>query len=1679
MTHKPRGTLLGLAVLTIYALSAGLQASDWPAYKADAARSGATAQELAFPLAEAWAHRSTRPPCPAWPEPGREMHRIDFDYAFQPVAAGGLVFFGSSADDTVRALDASTGELKWRFTTGGPVRFAPHIADGKCYVASDDGVLYCLNAATGGLVWQFRAAPQGRWLCGNDRVISRWPCRSGVLVADGMAYVTAGMWPSEGVYVYALDAKTGKQIWCNDTSGAMYMPYPHGGAYAVGGVAPQGYLLASEDVLLVPTGRSVPAAFDRRTGRFLYYHAAANKSNGGCWATIAGGVFLNPGHGGGPDRHVKFGERRREAGPQPGDSLLAHHLSSGGLAWGLAGRHRVVVNGDMLYAVGNGAAVAVTMKGGVPGQAKWSAEHPRAYCVARSRNALLIGGKGSITALSLADGKQAWQGKVEGKVRGIAIASGRVLGATDRGTIYCFGARRGTGSGPSEDKDKPRQRPPGSPAPGPADDIVRRIQATGFAKGYVLVVGEPDARLAENIADRTRLHVIAALTDASKVTEERGRLLDRGRVYGSRIVVHHVPNASKLPYAQYFANVVVVSGKAPESPAADLYRVLRPCGGLVVFAGMDRAAIEGIIERAPVPASEVHVRGQTVEVVRGKLPGAFDWDSEVTCDHRLRSPLELLWFGGPGPDRMVNRHWGARPPLPANGRCYFLGEYHLIAVDAYNGCELWSREIGQGFGRNVAASADDDGVYVNYPGNCLQLNARTGSFKTLHGEPQPSEQFTLDVPQSFTLDIDGQLSGKATMAKTASGLEITLETIIPGQSSGSESWELYFDLRPPGQRTFSYGPGAFAEIVRPADASWAPGFGTRHPVPTLERRERAEGTCVVYRLAWDQIRTLIGRMPSDFRFAISLKLAGPREQVATASKFADGGAGLVGNGWARILLDGEHEAEIAALTPGDLSKLPAYARKHGRRPRRTDASFPQTRVQPLTAGESSRTYRRAYGCGRTISSAHMDFFRSGTIGYYDLANDSGLRNFAGARPGCGITMIPALGVLVAAEGAAACTCSYNYHTSLALAPAEQPRNEDWAVFHDQLPMGSIRRAALNLGAPGDRRAQDVLWLGVPRPQAGLNVPSPQRVDLPVPFRYSLHEDVGRPYRVNADRVTIAGTDRPWLYTSGLKGLESAEFDLEIVEPGLVCWPAGEAPQIDGRLDEPCWTGCKSVAVAPKTKMSIRHDKDNLYMAYERRATISRRGVVTPWRAATKGDDAPVWQDDSCELFLSDGTAQRCLHLGLSASGARYDARWNYDKPVFPTYEIPRLLDVEIDGDGDEWAGMAWEVHSLTGLDGAMRPAKDFDVHLQVGWDEQGVLLLVEVQDDTIVEADDAASLWEGDSVQIWMLPRRGAAESFCVTLGTGADPKRPGMRVAFGDYRKVASGEPLVKAAGQTTEDGYRVEVLLSWQNFPIPPSLERPDSEHPDVGHEVGLQVYVNDYDGTMGPSEDWFQARWHPGGPPNADAAGCHSLRLAEDPGPPIEFKRGEIADESGLLTAQRPYPYPLCATSLGSNGEDSGYDCTWAGAVVANDTAFLAELAVPWKTLADAGLDREQLLVGIAGRGPLRAAPAAGRGFEHLILIPEAKGGRRSLTVRLHFAELESVTPGTRVFDILLQGKVVLKDFDIVKEAGGPRRAVVKEFRGIDASEALAVMLTPEADEVTDMTVPILSGVEVAVE
>ena len=291
----PRGPCptgrVALAVGLTWLMVAG--AADWPTYRGDARRGGYTPDRLPATLALRWTYTPRHPPQPAWS--GRDT-RMPFDRAHHVAVADGRLFFGSSVDCKVYALDAPTGKELWTAFTGGPIRFAPAVWQGRVYVVSDDGFLSCFSATEGKRLWRIQGGPTGAQFLGNGRMISRWPARGGPAIVEGTVYWGAGIWPSEGIHLYATDAASGRTVWHNQSAGDIYMPQPHPGANAKSGVSIQGYLVVSGDTVLVPTGRAVPAAFDRHSGALSYFHLQAFGHAGGASVTATGSHHVIPGY---------------------------------------------------------------------------------------------------------------------------------------------------------------------------------------------------------------------------------------------------------------------------------------------------------------------------------------------------------------------------------------------------------------------------------------------------------------------------------------------------------------------------------------------------------------------------------------------------------------------------------------------------------------------------------------------------------------------------------------------------------------------------------------------------------------------------------------------------------------------------------------------------------------------------------------------------------------------------------------------------------------------------------------------------------------------------------------------------------------------------------------------------------------------------------------------------------------------------------------------------------------------------------------------------------------------------------------------------------------------------------------------------------------------------------------
>ena len=128
-------------------------------------------------------------------------------------------------------------------------------------------------------------------------MMARWPVRGGPVVDGNTVYFGAGIWPTEGIFLHAIDATTGEAIWKNDKSGSISMPQPHPGAKAISGISSQGYLAAGEKQLIVPTGRAVPAVLDKATGKLQCFQLQANGHRGGADAMVVGDALVNAGVG--------------------------------------------------------------------------------------------------------------------------------------------------------------------------------------------------------------------------------------------------------------------------------------------------------------------------------------------------------------------------------------------------------------------------------------------------------------------------------------------------------------------------------------------------------------------------------------------------------------------------------------------------------------------------------------------------------------------------------------------------------------------------------------------------------------------------------------------------------------------------------------------------------------------------------------------------------------------------------------------------------------------------------------------------------------------------------------------------------------------------------------------------------------------------------------------------------------------------------------------------------------------------------------------------------------------------------------------------------------------------------------------------------------------------------------
>lgn len=1038
-----------------------VQAADWPTYRADSARSNYTPEQLPKRLMLWWTYQSPHAPTPAWPTRNRQQ----FDRAYQPVIAGGVLYYGSSADCKVYALDAVTGKTRWTFFTDSPVRFAPVVWQDRLFVASDDGHLYCLVATDGQLLLKLRGGPKVDMLLGNDRMISRWPARGGPVVVGNMLYFGAGIWPTEGIFIYAIDPASGKVLWCNDSCGGIEMDQPHPTARAKSGIAAQGYLAACGSSLFIPTGRAVPAVFDRADGKLHYFRLQQNQYAGGSDVVAVDGHFFN----GGEIFAVSNGVRQDRIGVQ-----VAMHpdfvISSGENKIIAFDRRNLLVDKEVTDRKGNkqivkalapsvwsidlppGAlAPPATHKGAEPprgdlmGGTAWSrpllSDAASALIVAGDN--VIAAGESKVLLLDVRSRKVVWDAEVDGTVYGLAVADGRLYVSTDRGMIYCFGG----GTGSSEVWEVKSTKPQAAENAVYVTAVEEIIQRTGVTEGYCLDLACGDGLLALELARRTKLHIYCVDKDPAKVKAAR-RLFDSAGLYGVRVTVHQA-DPTKVPYPNYFADLVVSGRSVTEGPSAvstkEVQRMQCPSGGIACFG----------------------CPGAMEQFVRHPMEDAGNWTHQnadaanTLCsnDTLVHGPLKMLWFRDTD-FVMPNRHNRGPAPLVDKGRMFAEGLNALRATNIYNGRTLWEfplegillqyhrgeSSVGVAWtGSNFCIG--DNRVYVHSRDNCLCLDVKTGR-KTAELQPPPLPNgkpgkwgyIACKEGMLFGTLVNEQYLVKGWASKWDTSDQFTESVLFFAMDirTGTLKWtfEPEHSIR---HNAIAIGRGCVYLIDRPhapADESFDLAGGKneakrraaasgeseeeelrrlrKHPTGRLLSLDVETG-----KVLWNISDDIFGTM-----LAFSTKhnvLLMSYQPVHQASRLSEWGG------------------RMAGIRPSDGTRLWDVRAEYESRPILNDRTiYAQPGAWDLLSGKQLQfTFTRSYGCGIPVGSNRMLVFRSATLGYVDLTGGSGYtENYGGIRPGCWVNAIPAGGLILMADAASWCTCSYLNQATCALQPSE-------------------------------------------------------------------------------------------------------------------------------------------------------------------------------------------------------------------------------------------------------------------------------------------------------------------------------------------------------------------------------------------------------------------------------------------------------------------------------------------------------------------------------------------------------------------------------------------------------------------------------------------------------------------
>ena len=1147
-----RRIIFGLVLAGILAgETSTISGEDWPAWRRDARRSATTPEQLPPALQRQWTLELPRLK-PAWPEDPR----LHFDAVYEPIVVGNTLFFGSSRNDSVTAVNLATGATRWRFFAEGPVRFAPLVVDGRIYFAADDGCLYCLRADEGQLVWRFRAAPAGRHVIGNERLISVWPVRGGPVHVDGQIHFTAGVWPFEGTFLFSVDARTGARV---DSGPAVSPPQPD--VVTLNDMTPQGYLAAGDANLFIPQGRSVVGCRDRKTGEFRGFQYSTSRVTNYHVCTSGRWLF----HG--AVCYDTIGKRELDMSVRTpvlaqdtiyageGGRVVAYDLTTPQEVERVDRRgkeHKVTVL-TQRWSLANDLLRTLPDTD----YDEWLAANPVVVDVKAGDR--LYGHQGQVIFAVDVQGNEtsatvSWRTQLQGTPSSMLVANGRLIVVTREGRIHSFGAEQVEPRVVSEDD---RSAPP--TAADWSDRVRDLLNHARPQDSYCVALGIGSGGLISELVRQSELRIIVVDPDAHRVGELRQQY-DQAGLYGTRIVAH-VADPAEFEFPPYLANVLVTEEPqrfgltANTERVGDVFGCLRPYGGTAYLPmnDSDHESFAGLVAGARLASAEISRGGALTRLTRrGALPGSADWTHEygdesntlMSHDELVRAPLGVLWFGGPASDGSLfyNRHFWGPSMAVIGGRMFIQGPGKLTAVDVYTGRILWQIPLqgddsyrpgrrGNDFDQQLSGFhflAVEDSVYLVQEKSCLRLDPATGERMSEFKLSDPEDDWgrirvkdDLLITVVFrTLDADKEKLPDA--RKLLAGQNSPVKILALNRHTGERLWsheaEASFPVVAVGSDKIFCFDGALEGFYKDWERRGLipGGSDIRH----LKAIDLQSG-----KVAWKRYAEIIGTWVSYSADHDVVLLTNKKHVMAFRGRTGDElwkkyseGVGFKGHPeslWDRVIVWKDHVLDQRG--PGLSWNLETGER--------------MPRLHPVTNREVAWEFTKAgHHCNYAIANPHLMTFRADTAGFCDIESGNTAR-LKGFRTGCRNSLIPAGGVLNAPNFAHGCVCGYSLFTSLAM--VHLPESEVWGYSSLSLDpaVDRIRRIGINFGAPGDRMAGNgTMWFDSPNTGGSSpNVPIDVQGDRPRSFHQ--HSSL------------IDGEGTAWIAGSGLEGLTSVTIGL--------------------------------------------------------------------------------------------------------------------------------------------------------------------------------------------------------------------------------------------------------------------------------------------------------------------------------------------------------------------------------------------------------------------------------------------------------------------------------------------------------------------------------------------------------